>query len=93
MAQLRHIIRDEIKLPVGIDQGKNRAGNGEIRQFLVRIFRIIFHHIRQKLELVHQMRELRRIDLSEFHFQKRQLVMDARQYLGGDFRGTVMNKL
>ncbi len=93
MAQLRHIIRDEIKLPVGIDQGKNRAGNGEIRQFLVRIFRIIFHHVRQKLELIHQVGILGRIDLGKFHLQEWQLVMHARQDLGRYLRGTVMNKL
>ena len=77
MAQVRHKIRNEIELPVRIDQGKDCAGQRHERHVFGRPFGKILHNIRQELELIDQVRIFRSIDLGKLHFQEGEFLMNA----------------
>ncbi len=86
-------VRDEIELPMRIDQGKRRGGNCVKGKVLGVPVGKVLDYISQEFQLVNQMRVFRRIDGGEFHFQERQLAVHAIEHLLGNFRGPVMNEL
>jgi len=67
-------IGDDIKKAMGIDQCKGGGGGGGVRKFCVGAFSHIFDNVSEKLKLVHQVRKLGSLDLSEFRFEHREAV-------------------
>src|SRR5438094_9409101 len=92
MAEVRYEIGNEVFLAVRVDQRKNSAGHGHERQIIFRAFGKILHHVGQKFQLFDQVWIFWRVDLGEFHFEKRQFLMHAPQNLRRDLRRAVMNK-
>jgi hypothetical protein len=69
-AIFRVAIRDQVKLPVGIDQGESGAGHRVVGNLLIRALGKILDDIRQELQLIHQMRIGRSLDLRELDLEK-----------------------
>ena len=92
MAEFRDEIGNQIFLAVRVDQGKRRAGHGQVRQIVFGAFGEILDHIGQEFQLLDQVRIFGRIDLCEFHFQERKLLVNSPQNLRRDLRRAVMNE-
>src|SRR5437879_13541681 len=92
MAEVGNEIGNEVLLAVRVDQRKHSAGQCHKRQIIFPALRKILHHVGQKFQLLDQVWIFWRVDLREFHFEKRQFLVHAPQNLRRDLRRAVMNK-
>ena len=81
--EFRDGIGDQVHLPVRVDQGKGRTGNGHEGQIFGRTFGEVFDHVGEKFQLVDQMRKSGRVNLRELYFEYGQfLAYPPRRILG-----------
>lgn len=81
VAQVRNGIRDQVKLPMRVDQRESSVGDRDVRQIFRVPFRKILDNVREKFELINEVRELWGIDRGELSLQIRQLSMHSLQNL------------
>ena len=77
---------------MSVDEGGGRLGDGNVGQIVVGALDEILHDIREKLELLHEMRELRRVDLGELQLECREIFVDSMQNFRCDLFRAVMEE-
>ena len=86
------VVGDQPQFVVSVDEGVGRLGDGNVGQIIVGALDEILHDIREKLELLHEMRELRRVDLSELQLECREFFVDSMQNFRCDLFRAVMEE-
>ena len=91
-ADLGDKIRYDVEKSVGVDDGEGgRSGRG-VGDILVSPFGKILNDIRQKLELVNQVRKFGGMDLGEFGLQDREAVEQILHNAGSHPRSSALGK-
>src|ERR1043166_2944683 len=93
MAKLRDRIGDQIELAVSITQGKGGIGDGDVRKFLGLAFREILDDIREKFQLIGQVRIFGIVEFRKLQFKIRKFFITPVQVLRGDRPPPMMHKI
>lgn len=86
------VVGNQPQFVVSEDECVGRLGDGNIGQIVVGSLDEILHDIREKLELLHEMRELRRVDLGELQLECREFFVDSMQNFRCDLFRAVMEE-
>ena len=86
------VVGNQPQFVVSVDEGVGRLGDGNVGQIVVGSLDEILHDIREKLELLHEMRELRRVDLGELQLECREFFVDSMQNFRCDLFRAVMEE-
>ena len=86
------VVGNQPQFVVSVNESVGRLGDGNVGQIVVGSLDEILHDIREKLELLHKMRELRRVDLGELQLEFREFFVDSMQNIRCDLFRAVMEE-